>query len=100
LCSQGGIRWKDNLPQDKIEQYDTLVRNRLDVSSKTCEDLSDQQLQEAAPVDFPSANPTDSAAGPEWVLCYLGSDKEALSILCSQEFYHKDGALTRPSRVM
>jgi hypothetical protein len=59
-------RWnKHKLPCEKIQQYQTLVRNYLNISSH--DDISQEQLQLAAAVEYRIPNP-DYISGPQFVM--------------------------------
>lgn len=70
------LRWKHKLPQKKIDEYDTLVRAHLNISSHT-EELSDKQLQEASNVEYRIAN-TNYIAGPEFVIRSLNNNDDKI----------------------
>jgi hypothetical protein len=57
-------RWKHKLPCETIQQYQTLVRNYLNISSH---DISLEQLQLAAAVEYRIPNP-DYISGPQFVI--------------------------------
>jgi len=104
------LRWKDKLPQDKVEEYDALVRSYLNISSdfvRICR-MSSCKM----PLLWSTGLPTQTMFLVQNGWCALSSrttprlyslletGEDTLSILCSRDFYHKDGASMRPSRVM
>jgi exonuclease 3'-5' domain-containing protein 2 len=50
------LRWKERLPDAKIDEYEKLVQNHLGVTSS--HPLSDEQLQQAIDVEYRVPNPT------------------------------------------
>lgn len=78
------LRWKDKIPTQKLQEYDRLVRNHLNLTSG---ELSREQLQEAIDVEYQIANP-NYIAGPEWVVRSLDSDGVKLERFIKQWRQH------------
>lgn len=71
------LRWKEKLPENRIEEYDTVVRDHLGVISNQA--LSEEQLQQAIDVEYRVPNP-NYISGAELVandLMQGGHDKIA-----------------------
>jgi hypothetical protein len=79
------LRWSDKIPAQKLQEYDRLVRNHLNVSSG--EELSPEKLQEAINVEYRIASP-DYIAGPEWVIRSLGSSSVKIERFVKQWRQH------------
>ena len=78
------LRWKDTIPAEKLKEYDSMVRNHLNVTSG---ELSKEKLQEAIDIEYQIANP-NYIAGPEWVVRSLHSDDIKLERFIKQWRQH------------
>lgn len=88
-CAIALVKWRDNMPLDKIESHETVVRDYLASTATEKENdtksillntkipLSKQQLQKACSVNYRVKNP-NYVSGSELVMRFLDDDEKKI----------------------
>ena len=74
-CALALMKSRKKLPEEKIKNYEMLVKEYLNIPADTS--LTNEQIQTVANVDYKTENP-DYISGPELVINSLGDDEQKI----------------------